>query len=208
MIKQATHIYFSKNKLFKNFEMVYDFENSLTFTQVFKAIYKDLALKYPKYFKMDSLSKLGFLATEVLLKDRELKNKYQAEEIGVLLGNSASTYIMDSKHQESLNDREAYFPSPANFVYTLPNIMTGEICIRNKFQGENAVFISPSFDTDFLFHYAEQLFEDQKLKACILGYVDIKPDFYEAFLVLVEDENRDQFKLSKLKEIYNKYKII
>ncbi len=208
MPKMTQHIYFSENKLFKNFEMAYDFENSLTFTQVFKAIYKDLALKYPKYFKMDSLSKLGFLATEVLLKNQFLSNKYQAEEIGILVGNSASTYIMDNKHQESLNDKEAYFPSPANFVYTLPNIMTGEICIRNKFQGENAVFISPSFDADFLFQYAVQLFADQKLKACILGYVDIRPDRYEAFLVLIEDTEENHFNLNKLKEIYTKYKII
>jgi hypothetical protein len=208
MASISKHIYFSKNKLYSDFEMLYNFENNLTFAKVSKAIYKDLNLEYPKYFKMDSLSKLGFLSTEVLLRNYALADNYKPEEIGIIVGNSASTYIVDSKHQASLDDKESYFPSPANFVYTLPNIMTGEICIRHKFKGENAVFISDEFDASFIFKYTKSLINDNKLKACILGYVNIDKDNYEAFLMLTEKKEAQLFDLKTLKEIYTKYKII
>jgi len=208
MASISNHMYFTKNKLFNNFEKLYDFENSLTFAKVFKTIYKDLNIEYPKYFKMDSLSKLGFLSTEVLLKDKSLNNRYKSENIGIVVGNAASTYIMDSKHQATLDNKSSYFPSPANFVYTLPNIMTGEICIRHKFQGENAVFISNEFDTPFIFKYVNKLFADSKLEACIIGFVNIDYDNYEAFLMLIENKNDQVFDLNTLNKIYTKYKII
>jgi 3-oxoacyl-[acyl-carrier-protein] synthase-1 len=34
-----------------------------------------------------------------------------------------------------------FFPSPSVFVYTLPNIVTGEIAIRNKFYGETSFYV-------------------------------------------------------------------
>ena len=207
MASISTHIYFSNNKLYSNYEKLYDFENNLTFVQVFKAIYKDLNVEYPKYFKMDSLSKLAFLSTEVLLQNRVLAEDYQSESIGIIVGNSASTYIMDSKHQASIDNKESYFPSPANFVYTLPNIMTGEICIRHKFQGENAVFISNEFDASFIYQYTNKLLIDKKMEACILGYVNIDNDGYEAFLILVENKEGQPFNLEILNEIYTKHKI-
>jgi len=208
MYSISKHIFFSKNKLLSNFEMLYNFENSLTFANVFKTIYKDLGVRYPKYFKMDALSKLGFLSTEVLLQNRSLTEIYKSEKIGIIVANSASTYIMDSKHQASLDDKESYFPSPANFVYTLPNIMTGEICIRHKFKGENAVFISEEFDTEFIYKYTNKLLIDNKLDATIVGYVNIDNDDYEAFLMLVENKEGEIFDLNTLKETYTKYKLL
>jgi 3-oxoacyl-[acyl-carrier-protein] synthase-1 len=34
-----------------------------------------------------------------------------------------------------------YYPSPALFVYTLPNIVTGEIAIRHHIQGETSFYV-------------------------------------------------------------------
>ena len=44
-------------------------------------------------------------------------------------------------------------PSPSVFVYTLPNIMIGEICIRNHFKGESFFFISENPDPVFFEQY-------------------------------------------------------
>lgn len=204
----SNHIYFEKNCFYSDFEPHYNFEKSLTFDKVFKAIYKDLQVDYPKYFKMDYLSKLGFLATEVLLQNKVLTEQYSSDKIGIILGNSASTYLMDEKHQLSLEDKNAYYPSPANFVYTLPNIMTGEICIKHKFKGENAVFIMEHFDADFIAAYTNKLFIDNKIDACVIGYVNIDKENYEAFLILVEKKDSKQiFNAKALEEIYKKYKI-
>ena len=86
---------------------------------------------------MDNLSKLGWLASEVLLKNSFDKENYQPEEIGIVLANANSSLDKDIKYWESVQD----MASPSLFVYTLPNIVIGEICIRNHFKGENALYI-------------------------------------------------------------------
>jgi len=73
-------------------------------------------------------------------------------------GNASSSLESDEKHQEFIRDRKKYSPSPSVFVYTLPNIMAGEIAIRHKIKGENTVFIFERFDPGFIFHYISELF--------------------------------------------------
>jgi hypothetical protein len=92
-----------------------------------KSAYRRLNIQYPKFFKMDSLSKLAFLSAEILLKDSDITTSYPSEMTGIILFNASSSLETDEKHQESIGDRGNYFPSPSVFVYTLANIMTGEI---------------------------------------------------------------------------------
>lgn len=206
MTKIVKHIFFSQNKLFVDFEKQFSFDDNSNFGTNFKSLYKELKLDYPKYFKMDSLSKLGFLAAEVLLHDCKLNEQHLAEKVGIIIGNSSSTLLMDTKHQETLNNKAAYFPSPANFVYTLPNILTGEICIRHKIQGENAMFISSKFDAEMIATYLEKLFDDKKITACLAGYIEINQESYEAFLALIDNSNQEPTIEKQLIDIYSKYK--
>ena len=88
---------------------------------------------YPKFFKMDPLSRLGFVASEMLLK--QLGNQ-PIGQYGVLLFNRSASLADDLAYQATIEDAENRFPSPSLFVYTLPNIVTGEIAIRNHFLTE------------------------------------------------------------------------
>ncbi len=137
-----------------------------------KLLYKFSDIQYPKFFKMDTLCKTAFMASEFLLMNSEIKNKYKDDEIAVILSNGSSSLNTDIEYQNTINDRSNYFPSPAIFVYTLPNIMIGEICIRHKIKGENNVFISKTFNKDFILNYSKILFETGKTKACIAGRID------------------------------------
>jgi len=161
--------------------------NNTKFSQIAKSIYKNYKIKYPKFYKMDNLSKLGFLAAEILLKNTSVLSKYKPEEIAVILSNESSSLDTDAKYQETINDRNNYFPSPGVFVYTLANIMTGEICIRHKIKGENAVFITENYDKKFIFDYISILFADHKAKVSISGRIDYSfPDgnyFTELYLI-------------------------
>ena len=47
----------------------------------FAELYKGASLDYPKYFKMDAVSKYGILATEYLLMGIDLKANYSETEI-------------------------------------------------------------------------------------------------------------------------------
>ena len=150
------------------------------------SIYLQLETKYPKFYKMDNLSKLGWLATEFLLKDSFNKAQYKAEDIGVILSNSNASLDTDIKYFESTKD----IASPALFVYTLPNIVTGEICIRHQFKGENAFFICEEFDGELLYNYTNILINNNILQAAVCGWIEVLNTDYETVLFLVEKKSK------------------
>ncbi len=133
---------------------------------------------------MDTLSKLGFLASEVLLKDEE-ELIIHPEKTGLVLCNANASLDTDLKYFESTNE----IPSPALFVYTLPNIMMGEICIRNKFKGENSFFIFEEFNAGFILQYVSDLFANNILELCIFGWIEVLQENYKAVLFLVSTKD-------------------
>ena len=163
-----------------------------------KAAYNHLQLNYLKFFKMDNLCKLALLCSEALLKNKALKKRYAPEDIALIISNSASSLDTDRKHSLSIKDRANYFPSPSVFVYTLPNILVGEICIRNNFKGENSFFIFDKFDADFMATQVKQLLDTSLAKVCITGWVDYDKEQADAFLCLIEkSEDLNQLELTK-----------
>ncbi len=153
-------------------------------------VYRHYNMDYPKFFKMDNLSKLGFLSAEILLQGTDILQRYPSEEIAIILGNASSSLESDEKHQESIRDRSKHLPSPSVFVYTLPNIMASEIAIRHKLKGENAVFIFEQFDPEFICHYVSELFSNQLVKCCLSGWIECYDDHYQSFLFIIEQEDK------------------
>lgn len=167
------------------------------------SVYEHFQFKYPKFHKMDNLSKLGWLAAEVLLKRGLGRNHYQPEEIGVVLSNASSSLDTDHKYFETVKN----IASPALFVYTLPNIMIGEICIRHNFRGENAFFVFESFNAAFIQQYVNNLFNNNILQACICGWVELMGDQYKAVLFLVEKEKDKQASLFSMENVSKIYQL-
>jgi hypothetical protein len=171
-----------------------EFENSAKepFGDYMKSIYRHYDLKYPKYFKMDNLCKIAFMASEIILKDNEHIKKIDPNRIGVIMQNSHSTIDTDLSYIDTIKDKSNYFPSPAIFVYTLPNVMIGEICIRNKFQGENTCFITKEFDPEFISEYVNNLLDSGKIDVCLAGWADYVDNNYQSKLFLVEKIKENQ----------------
>lgn len=163
------------------------------FAEGIRELYRSNNISYPKFFKMDNLSKLAFLAAELALKDVELPEKQDRLNTGVILMTSNSSLDTDCRFSQSINNPEEYYPSPAVFVYTLPNVMAGEICIRNSFQGENCVYINEVCDWEFLAGNVRYMFESGKLDACICGWCDLFMEGFNADIFYVErcEENQD-----------------
>jgi len=171
----------SNNAVYKNEKAV--FENKQADLPAFLlSAYRHFEIKYPKFYKMDNLSKLGWLANEILLADNFSKEKYRPEDTGVVLSNASSSLDTDMKYYETAKD----IASPALFVYTLPNIVMGEICIRHGFKGENAFFIFEQFDADFIKQYVSNLINNNILQACVCGWVELLDDKYKTALFLIE----------------------
>lgn len=107
-------------------------EVSETGDKMLVELYRRYVKDYPKFFKMDTLSRLGFIAAELLLQDQAVD--------AVILANRSASIKNDTDYLETISNGN-YYPSPALFVYTLPNIVTGEIAIRHQIQGETAFYI-------------------------------------------------------------------
>jgi hypothetical protein len=145
--------------------------------------YQFFGCNYPKFHKMDTLSKLGFLASELILRPYEIE-RYAPADRGIVLANANASLDTDLKYYETVNA----IPSPALFVYTLPNIVIGEISIRNQFKGENAFFVFNSFDATFMHGYVTGLFANNLLQVCVCGWIEVLDDQYKAVLLLIEKE--------------------
>ncbi|GAC1439226.1 MAG: hypothetical protein NVSMB63_04440 [Sediminibacterium sp.] len=165
------------------------------------SVYQYLDLKYARFYKMDNLSKLGWLASEILLKDGFRAENYRPEEMGLLLANASSSLDTDLKYIATVKD----IASPSVFVYTLPNIMIGEICIRNDFKGETAFFVFEHFDTGFIEQYVNNLMNNGILQVCICGWVELLENEYKAVLFLVEKgkgEHQNHFAKENMTKIF------
>lgn len=142
----------------------------VTLNEKLRSGYQLADMRYPKFHKMDPLCKLAVLTAEKLLPP-DFLDRIPPEQVGVLLFNRHSSIDSDVAHQQSITNMEDGLASPAVFVYTLPNVMLGEICIRQGFKGENACFIAPRFDADMALKQSELMFQSG-MQALLLGWVD------------------------------------
>lgn len=205
-IKRYCHL--KNNKVYLDGVLLFESGQNDPLKAFLKSAYKSFKIKYPKFFKMDEISKLGFLAAEVIMQNIQLDH-IQESEIGIVLANSESTLVTDKTHQESINDFNNFYPSPSVFVYTLPNIMIGEISIKHKFRGENAFYIFEHFNAEFVSDYINSLFIEKRLKACLGGWVDQSENNYEAFIYWVnhinEHESYPEHTGTMINKLYEKF---
>jgi hypothetical protein len=190
----------SSNIIYKNGQPIFK-DGKADLSDFLIAAYRHFELQYPKFFKMDSLSKLGWLANEILLQGSFDKEKYKPEDVGIVLSNANSSLDTDIRYYETTRT----MASPALFVYTLPNIVIGEMSIRQHFKGENAFFIFNNFDAAFIEQYVSNLINNNILQCCICGWVDVLNDNYNATLFLIEKDKSDNsvnFTKENLNKIY------
>jgi uncharacterized protein YqgQ len=171
------------------------------FSTFIKNAYKFLQTGYSKFFKMDNLSKLAFLAADILLKEENL-NEVE-NNIALIFSNKASSLDTDRKHQAAIENDDAYFPSPAVFVYTLPNICLGEISIKYKLYSENSFFIFDGFNAEHLQLYANSLLRNEKAEKVLCGWINYDENNYEAFLYLVEKEGEIEHNKKEITRLKN-----
>lgn len=160
--------------------VVFETDENEEFGSFIRQAYKGLDLSNLKFFKMDDLSKLGYVTAEYLLRGIAPFEVGRERRTGILLANSSSSLHTDRIHQQTIEHCGEEGASPAVFVYTLPNVMMGEICIRHKIRGENTFFIAGTFPRRFLELQVKMLMEQQKLDACIFGWCDLMGETYRA----------------------------
>jgi hypothetical protein len=166
--------------------------------------YRNLGLNYLKFFKMDNLSKLAILGAETILRETEHYENTDKNNFAIVLTNASSSLVTDVNYQKTISNPENYFPSPSLFVYTLPNIAIGEICIKHKIYGENVFLINEEFDAGTIYLCVNELFEHTETEYCITGWVECNDNNYEAFILLVgKGSNNNKFDVRTMNKLYN-----
>jgi hypothetical protein len=197
------NICIAKNKVIRNGQVIYEYDTLAKFSDFSKTLYKKLDSNYPKFYKMDNLCKLTFLAGELLTGDK-ITSINLNEDTGLIFSNSASTIDTDKNFAGTLES----IPSPAVFVYTLPNIALGELCIRHGWKGETLFLIQDHFDARQLMEQTIALFSCTKTSSCILGWAEYISDTnYMILLWLISNTPESRaLKLSEI-ELLNDYQL-
>lgn len=147
-------------------------------------IYKHHLGNYPRFYKMDILSQLGFVASELVLKSI-LKPDY--EHMAVILFNRSSSLCVDKEYLASIAEPDNYFPSPRTFVYTLPNMVNGEIALRHGINEETAFYILPHKDETVMNHLMRLTLARLTVSCCLVGWLECSSkDEFVAELKLIK----------------------
>lgn len=151
------------------------------FATLAREAYHRLETPNVKFFKMDDLCKMGYIGTEYLLQGIDAEEDTLCDA-SVLLANRSASLDTDIQYVRSMEANEA---SPARFVYTLPNIVIGEICIRHKIMGETLFVITPRRDMDGLKRLASEALDTSRSKLLICGWCEKLGDEYELHMELL-----------------------
>jgi len=183
------HVRIKGDKILLNGEIVFQSE-SINLSDFLASAYRNTGLNYPKYFKMDNLAKASILAAHYILNDIEQEIQTKSERISICLSNSSSSLDTDLKHLKSVEDPSNFFPSPAVFVYTLPNIGLGEICIKYKIMGENCFYVFEKFNAAFLTQKIHISFADENTEMMLAGWVELFENDIDILLFLTEKSEK------------------
>ena len=176
-------------------------------------IYRRYVGDWPKFFKMDPLARLGFLASELLLKAEANEQRGEGNMLlpisgqgtasspaaagaqhdcrlretdsrAVILFNRSGSLADDLNYQKGI-DGPDHLGSPSLFVYTLPNIVTGEIAIRNKYYSETSFYCIPQPDEALIEKIVSQSIPSGE--SAIAGWCECsgENDFYAKMFILV-----------------------
>ena len=169
-----------------NKEFIIDKE--ITQNGLLTALYKQIIGNYPKYYKMDGLCRLGFVASELLLKAERDEGSFTEDTNktrAIVFFNRSSSIASDKKYLASIVEKDNYFPSPSVFVYTLPNIVIGEIAIRNGYHGETSFYILPHKNEFLMQDIIETTFMDEQTTSVLTGWLDYEDsEHFEADLYI------------------------
>ena len=90
-------------------------------------------------------------------------------------------------YEQSIVLGDDYYPSPSLFVYTLPNIVCGEIALRNGYKAETSFYILGNKDEKMMNNILKSTFLDNALQSIVTGWIDYQDDYnYEADFKIIK----------------------
>lgn len=155
------------------------------FAEFIRKEFKALGVSDMKFYKMSDLCKAVYVAVENLLSGESSFNETDPLRRAIVLANKSSSLEADMQHQTIVNQHNPEGASPAVFVYTLPNVAAGEMCIRHKIKGENVFFIEDA-QSALAEEYAGYLIASGQADTVICGWCEKLGENWDVKLKLLE----------------------
>lgn len=189
------------DRIVYNGETVLSNTESLGLSAWLKQAYQHVGMAYPKFHKMDVLSKAVMLAVEWISHSVPITGT----NTPMVFSNYSSSIVSDKRHAEGIFDPDDPVASPATFVYTLPNIAMGEASIRHQLHNEHIFFIFERFMPEFLVPYVKGMFEKGTvISQALVGWVEAGlGDTCDVFLYTVSPEGERAHTEANLNVLYN-----
>ena len=131
---------------------------------------------------MDILCRLGFIAAELLMDGISAANDAAdaaagtlRTECAIVVGSHSGSIASDRQFQRTIAP-DSFFPSPAVFVYTLPNIVTGEIAIRHHIVAETACYLLPQRDDALMLRLARTACAERAVRHVMALWLEAPDD--------------------------------
>lgn len=170
-------------------------KNSIS--EFLKEIYIQSEMSYPKFHKMDLLCKAGILAVEQI----SIKEPLSETDTALVFANRHSSLVSDEKHAQAIFSKDPV-ASPAVFVYTLPNIVLGEISIRHKLLSENLFLIFERFSPNFFSDYPVQILRENKAEKVLAGWIEVNESKMDVLVFLIEKAGDVKLNSENLVKLY------
>ncbi|MBQ9597892.1 MAG: 3-oxoacyl-ACP synthase [Bacteroidales bacterium] len=147
-------------------------------------LYKKYLSDGSRFFKMDLFSRLAYVGTGLLAKDA--LEGIAPEEIAILLFTVNGSVLADRKHLSTYTHPDEYYPSPSVFINTLPNVVLGEIAMKNTIKGETTLVMLPERDEPLKDRIVAATLAATRPAAVMAGWVDCTAEdaFYAALSLL------------------------
>lgn len=139
-------------------------------TEIFKKYLADGS----RFFKMDLYSRLAYVGTTLLAKDA--LEDAGSEDRALVIFTQNGSVLADRKHLSTFSNPDEFFPSPAVFINTLPNVVLGEIAVKNSIKGETTLVLLPDRDETAMQRIIEATVAATRPSVLICGWVDCDAD--------------------------------
>ena len=151
-------------------------------------LYKECLSDDARFYKMDLFSRLAYVGTGLLAKDGLAG--CAPEDIGLLIYTLNGSVLADRKHLSTFSNPQEYYPSPAIFINTLPNVVLGEIAVTHQIKGETTLVMLAEENKEMMENILAATLAATRPSALITGWVDCES----------ENAFRASLKLIKIKE--------
>ena len=101
------------------------------------------------------------------------------------MANRSASLDSDRRHQAIIDAGDGCGASPAVFVYTLPNIMLGQVAIKHGLKGESTFFAFPDKSSNFIREYTASLIAEGRMDAVLWGWCEFdggRSSIFENFM--------------------------